>query len=337
MSTSPRLTMTSRAAVLGLAALMLAACGTSGASSDPTTQPAASTTSAATKDGEMVPVTVGTLPIVATSALWYGVDQGIFEKHGLDVTVDTGVGSETMVAAALAHEVDFVTLNSVSMMVALDAGVPVQVASGFSQAWEGGGEDISAVLAKADSGITDAAGLAGHTVAVNTLSSAGTLTISEAVRAAGGDPAEIDFVEIRYPDMIRALEAGDVDAIWEVEPFITIAQGNGAQVVSWNFAESAPGLSTQVMVTAADQDPELLERFTTALTEVLEAAGEDEAGLREVLVDKLEMDPALAERVRMDRFSTAINLEALGTLAGLAHDDALVSKPVDIAKFDTGR
>ncbi|TRW47471.1 ABC transporter substrate-binding protein [Georgenia yuyongxinii] len=333
MSTPLSLTA-GRAAVLSLAALVLAACGSSGASSDPTTDAATSAGPTATEEAEVLPITIGTLPIVATSALWYGVDQGIFEEHGLDVTIDTGVGSETMVAATLAHEVDFVTLNSVSLMVALDAGVPLQVAGGFSQAWEDGDEDISAVLAKPDSGITGAADLAGRTVAVNTLSSAGTLTINEAVRAAGGDPAEIDFVEIRYPDMLRALEAGDVDAIWEVEPFITIAQGNGAQVVSWNFAESAPGLSTQLMVTAADQDPEVLERFTAALTEVLDAAGKDEAGLREILVEKLEMDPALAERVRMDRFATAINLEALSTLAGLAHDEGLVSKPVDMSLFE---
>lgn len=322
---------TGRAVLVGLAALVLAACGSS-----PTTE-APSATPSATEEAELVPVTIGTLPIVATSALWYGVERGIFEEHGLDVTVDTGVGSETMVAATLAHEVDFVTLNSVAVMAALDAGVPIQVASGYSRAVEDGDEDISAVLAKPDSGIADAGDLAGRTVAVNTVNSAGTLTIAEAVRAAGGDPEAIDFVEIRYPDMLRALEAGDVDAIWEVEPFITIAQGNGAQVVSWNFAESVPGLSTQIMVTAADQDREVLERFTAALTDVLEAAQGDEAGLRELLVEKLEMDPALAERVRMERFSTQINLDALGTLAQLAHDDGLVSKPVDLAAFDTTR
>ncbi|MCK6208960.1 ABC transporter substrate-binding protein [Georgenia sp. EYE_87] len=336
MSTPRRLTAAGRAAALGLAALVLAACSSS-AGTDPTATPAATTPPPATEEAELVPVTIGTLPIVATSALWYGVDEGIFAEHGLDITVDTGVGSEAMVAAALAHEVDFVTLNSVAVMAALDAGVPIQVASGFSQAVEDGDEDISAVLARPDSGIADAGDLAGRTVAVNTVNSAGTLTIEEAARAAGGDPDAIDFVEIRYPDMLRALEAGDVDAIWEVEPFITIAEGNGAEVVSWNFAESAPGLSTQIMVTAADQDPELLERFTAALTEVLEAAGNDEGGLREILTDKLEMDPALAEQVRMDRFSTQINLEALGTLAGLAHDDGLVSEPVDLALFDTTR
>ncbi|KAE8765739.1 ABC transporter substrate-binding protein [Georgenia thermotolerans] len=334
MSTTSRPTTAGRAALLGLAALVLAACGSSGAGDETTTPAGAEAT--ATEAAEVIPIKVGTLPIVATSALWYGVDKGIFTEHGLDVTVDTGVGSETMVAATLAHEVDFVTLNSVSLMVALDAGVPLQVASGFSQAWEDGDEDISAVLTRPDSGITDAAGLAGHTVAVNTLNSAGTLTISEAVRAAGGDPEKIQFVEIRYPDMIRALEAGDVDAIWEVEPFITIAQGNGAQIASWNFAESAPGLSTQVMVTAANQDAEVVERFTAALSDALKAAEADQDGLRQVLVDKLEMDPALAERVRMDRFSTEINMDALKTLAGLAQDEGLVSKPVDLAAFDKG-
>lgn len=314
------------AAIFSIGALGLAACG---GATDDGADPAAD--SPVSDEQELLPITVGSLPIVPTVGLWYGVDQGIFEDYGLDVTVNTGVASETMVAATVAGEVDFVSLNTVALMIALDAGVPVQVTTGFSQAWEDGDEDISAVLALPDSGITETADLAGALIAVNTLQSAGTLSMREALRNTGGDPEDLDFVELPFPEMLRALEAGDVDAMWAVEPFITIAEGSGAQVVSWNFIESAPGNTTQVMVTAADQDPDMVERFNAALTDVLDAADSDEERLRELLIENMEMDPGLAERVRIERFSTDLDV---ATFADLVHVDGYVSEPVDLEAFD---
>lgn len=329
-------------AVLAVGAtLLLSACGTDAASSDDESPdagaPSGEETPGETGSDDTTPIeiSVGALPIVPTVAIQYGLDNGLFEEHGIDLTLETGVGSETMVAAVLADEIDFATLNTVSVMVAADAGVPIQVAAGFSHALGPDEEsDISAVLAPADSGIVDAADLAGRSVAVNTLASAGTISIREAVRAAGGDPDEIEFVEIRYPEMIAALENDQVDAIWEVEPFITFAQGAGHEVVSWNFRESSPGVTTQVMVTAQDQDPVVIDRFHTALTAVLDAAEADPDGVRASLTTLLDMDAELAGRVRLESFSTDIDVDAVGVFADLALADGLVSQEVDLSLFE---
>ena len=52
------------------------------------------------------------------------------------------------------------------------------------------------------------------------------------VRKAGGDPAKVKFVELPFPDMPAALQAGQVDAIFVVEPFLTAALGAGRRKVA---------------------------------------------------------------------------------------------------------
>jgi NitT/TauT family transport system substrate-binding protein len=63
-----------------------------------------------------------------------------------------------------------------------------------------------------EASIRTAADLAGKRVAVNTLKNIGDTTIRASVRKAGGDPSSIKFVELAFPDMPAALQAGRVDA-----------------------------------------------------------------------------------------------------------------------------
>ena len=83
------------------------------------------------------------------------------------------------------------------------------------------GDDINAVVASAKSGITRPAELAGRRVAVNSLGAAGDVTIMAAVEKDGGDPSTIKFVEVAFPDAPAQLEAGNIDAAWVPEPFVT--------------------------------------------------------------------------------------------------------------------
>src|SRR5699024_12188500 len=44
-------------------------------------------------DGELVPLTVGVLPIAPSVAVGYGVEEGIFEEHGLEDRKSTRLNS----------------------------------------------------------------------------------------------------------------------------------------------------------------------------------------------------------------------------------------------------
>jgi hypothetical protein len=61
--------------------------------------------------------------------------------------------------------------------------------------------------------------------------------------ASGGGPASIEFVELAFPDMPAALEAGRVDAVWVVEPFLSAAVGAGGRNIASNYVDTAPNLT----------------------------------------------------------------------------------------------
>ena len=79
------------------------------------------------------------------------------------------------------------------------------------------------VLAMPASKITSPAALAGKCIAVNLTGNIQTLTIDAVLKGDGVNPATIKYVEIPFPSMPAALAAGRVDAISDVEPFITAA------------------------------------------------------------------------------------------------------------------
>jgi NitT/TauT family transport system substrate-binding protein len=72
-------------------------------------------------------------------------------------------------------------------------------------------------------------------VAVNNVRDIGEVTIRKVVQDAGGDPDSVEFVGLAFPDMAAAVANGDVDAAWVVEPFVTVATGQGARKVVADF------------------------------------------------------------------------------------------------------
>jgi NitT/TauT family transport system substrate-binding protein len=283
--------------------------------------------------GELDAVTVGVIPIVDVAPIYLGDEQGFFEEQGIDLTLEAAQGGAAVVPGVVSGQFQFGFSNMTSLLLAAEEGLPLQiVANGVASTGEQGA-DFGAVVAKPDSGITDAAGLAGKRVAVNTLNNIGTTTVNESIRAAGGDPSGVEYVELPFPDMPAALDAGNVDAIWVVEPFLTIAKNSGAAVVASNYVDAADDLTVATYFTSkqlAGEDADLVERFTTALEQSLEYASENEDETRAILSSYTEIDQAVIEAMTLPAWPSEINRESIEQLAALAVDDGLLSEEPDL-------
>ncbi|MFC7406728.1 ABC transporter substrate-binding protein [Georgenia alba] len=283
--------------------------------------------------GELTPVRVGSLPIVDTAAIHLGVDQGIFADHGLEVDLQLAQGGAAVVPAVVSGDYQFGFSNVPSLLVASSQGLPLQiVASGNSTSGDPDA-DIGGVLTSPDSGISAPADLEGRTVAVNTLNNIGDVTISEVVAQDGGDPDAVEFVEMAFPDMPAALSSGQVDAIWVLEPFFSIAKGDGAQVVMHNFAEVDPDMMVAAYFTTgqyAEENPEVVEQFTAAMEESLAYAQDNPEEARAILSSYTEIDPAVTETMTMPQFPAEINADSVQQMADLAIEYGLVEQEVDV-------
>lgn len=321
--------MSKRWSVLVAAALALAACGGGGGDDGTATPTAGGQTGA---EGETRTVTVGLLPILPTAALYAGIEQGFFEERGLELKIETGQGGAALLPAVVSGQMQFATSNPVSLLQAREQGLDVQVIAHWTSS-NTEGEDASAVMASAGSGIDSPKDLEGKTVSVNTLSGMGGLTIREAVRKDGGDPDKVKFVELGFPDMPAAMQAGNVDAIWVPEPFITIVLGSGGHVVTYPGQQSVPGHPTQLFFTTAElveSEPELVRSMTEALNETLEYADANPDAVRGAASDVVEMEPDLLAKVRMEEFGSDLRKEQVTKIGELMVEDGLLKTEPDI-------
>jgi NitT/TauT family transport system substrate-binding protein len=251
----------------------------------------------ATAEGGLDEITVGIIPIAAYAAIPYGIDHGIFEEHGLDVTAQPSSGGAEMLPALQTGDMDVVIGNVSNLLLAVDQGLDMRVVSGYQQSLPEG-HDVNGVVVRADSGIESWVDLEGAEVAVNALRGQGDLTIMESVAEDGGDPAEVNFVELNFPDMESQLERGNVDAVWVPEPFMHNALESDDYELLGHPNQVVAGMPTVVsFVTGelAHEDPDLIERYQAALDEVLTAFASDEEGAMEAVMEFMDLPQEEAE------------------------------------------
>jgi NitT/TauT family transport system substrate-binding protein len=226
---------------------------------------------------ELQKVTFGVAPVAPTGALQVGINQGFFEEEGIELETKLVQGGAAVLPGVLAGNPQFSTSNAITLLDARDQGLPVKVVTHWSADRLPPEKGMYGVVASPASGISSLPDLRGKKVAVNTLQGLGHFTVSEAVQKAGGNPDEINFVELAFPDMPAALTGGNVDAVWVPEPFLTQLTSDGSgKLVAYSTQASVPGLASYVITSEklAQSEPELLERMTRALNKTLEYAEE---------------------------------------------------------------
>lgn len=317
------------AAAATAALLGLTACGSGSlSSSEETTAPA----SAAAAEG-LTAIEVGVIPIIDVAPIYLGVEEGLFEAEGLDVTLTLAQGGAAIVPAVTSGQMDFGFSNITSMIVGRSKGLPVQMVAPGGSSTGDPDADFAAVMTKPDSGIETTKDLEGKKIGVNTLNNISDSTISEAVKQAGGDYESIEFVEIPFPDLSAQLAAGTVDAIAAVEPFVTIAKADGAVPVFSNYAEPVDDLTVAVYF-ASDQyvqeNPETVEKFVRAIKASQEFAEQNPDKVRAVLPSYTSLKPEIIEQLTLPRYSTEVNSASVEEVARISLDRGLVEEIPDM-------
>ena len=283
--------------------------------------------------GELQEVTVGVIPIVDTAAIWLGDEQGFFEEEGIDLQIQTTSGGAAAVPGVVSGDFDFAFGNTVSIMVARDQGLDLRYVTNGTVAAPDAERGFSAVVVPADSDIQGPADLAGKTVSVNNLKNIGDTTIRHIVEEAGGDPSTIDFVEVGFPDAPAALDRGQVDAAWILDPFLTQTLEQGNRAVTYNFRDFHPDLDVAGYFTSAqkfEQDPEMVENFQAAMNRSLEYANEHPEEVREIVGTYTEISDELRQKMVLPRYLTEFHRDALQQLGDAAVEYGTIETAPDL-------
>lgn len=320
------------AAAAAVAALTLSAC--SGGSLD-----GKKDESSAAASGDLTKIVVGVLPIAPASAVQLGIDEGVFEKHGLDVELQLGDGGAALLPAVASGTMQFAVGNPLSVLTAKSQGLNMAIVSGYSRNYKDPSDPEdkapSGITTRADANINTWKDLEGKTVAINALNTQGDLGTKARVEADGGDPSKVKFIEIPFPDQLAQLEQGNVDASWTPEPFLSKSRATEGVKYLGDPLRAIDNLPTMVTFTSADyakQNPEVVKAFREAIAETAELAMSDDAAFRAAVVKHTGMDAEVVKNINLEYISADLDPAVLEELSSTAMQYGFIKTEPDLSE-----
>ncbi|MFJ5724858.1 ABC transporter substrate-binding protein [Streptomyces sp. NPDC093149] len=144
--------MHARRLLIGVVPLVLVATACGG-------NDASTTTSDSGKKLDKVTLTLNWYPYGEHAPFYYGKQQKIFEKHGIDLSIQAGQGSQKTVQATAAGQTDFGWADTPALLAGVDQGVQVKSLGVFLQTTPASVQSFDA------EGIGSPADLKGKTIA----------------------------------------------------------------------------------------------------------------------------------------------------------------------------
>ena len=314
-------------AAVAAAALLTTACG-GGSGSAPQ----------AGADG-LTPLRIAETAGAPLYFLTYGDEQGHFADAGIDLEISSSTGGATVIPQLMSGDLDVAGSNIVSGIIAISQGLPIQMVAAGTSTSEDPEQDFSALMVAPDSTVTAIGQLAGQKVAVNSLRNINDIVLGNQLQQAGLSYDSVQFVEIPFPDMAPAIQRGDVAAGLLIEPFVTVAEGQGLKIIGRPYSDLRPGLQIGTYLMRQDlvrSDPDLVQRFQQAVKVTADSIASDPQSFRTALPRISQTDPALAEKVRINLWRGASDRESLQLVMDLMVDYKLIDAPVDLDQAIAG-
>lgn len=299
------------AAFCATAVLAIAACGDDDDSSGDETA----------AGGETKTLRVSYVPYVGAAPFILGIEQGFFEERGLQIEPRQGPAPAPIMAQVVSGQLDVGFTTIPALISAVSGGAPLKAISPFDGVIDPENPQ-GAILVKEDSGIASPKDLEGKQVGVVALQSELDVLLQEVVERDGGDPTQVESVQIPFPEMNAALDAGRVDAVVNVEPFLTQAKDQGGYAeISYPEVEVVPEQAVTAFV-ASDQfieeNPDTVEQFRAAMEESLQYAADNPEEAQDTMTEVGEIEPDLLRRINLGLiFDPVLDEESIETFTDL--------------------
>jgi NitT/TauT family transport system substrate-binding protein len=284
-----RATTTAGAAALAAATLLLAACGSSGSSGN-----------ASGTAKKLVNVDVGYVAYSDDDALFLAIQDGIFAKHGLNVTLTSQANPIDVVSSMVSGTEQFGFVTTPVLANVNSKGTPLKCVSTVdgNQPTQTSKDGTMLVAAKG-SGISSVAGLRGKKIATVQTTSLNSLSVEVLAKQAGLSPGSYQFVQMPFPQMPAALSQGNVQAAVITSPFVNTAIAEGATVIDHPNVELFGGATVTCMAALSSyigKNASVVADFHAAVNEAVAYAEAHQSAAKASLVKYLDITPAVAQK-----------------------------------------
>lgn len=249
---------------------------------------------------ELVPVKAGVTSYVGEAASFVAAENGIFEKHGLDVTLQVNRAGSESVRQLLAGEINIAHVAESPILYSIlddtyfngEQKGNLQIVANMIYA-----NQIQKVLARKDAGIESPKDIRGKRVAL----AGGTqleYLLNSFLLEHRIELAEIDTVHMPVSDQVDAIRRGEIDVAVVWEPHATNIEfqiGEEIVILPTRLTYSTLWLTT-VLDNYAEENPEVITAYLRALLEAQQIIRDNPGRTVDLLAARTSVEREVIEK-----------------------------------------
>jgi ABC-type nitrate/sulfonate/bicarbonate transport system substrate-binding protein len=265
------------------------------------------------------------------SAYYVAQEEGLFKKHGLDVRINTGPSGSAMVAFLVNGQIESAFGSEIAGIANhnLDPNVIVAAQAARLVRW----------LALVGRNIDNLEGLKGKKVGV-ARGSGGEIFWLAMLDKLKLNAADYTVVNVEAPEMVAALERGNIDAYAVWEPWVTrgLAAVKNTKVLRTQEGILEQGVFIYMNLGWIKKNPDPADGFMRALVEATELINKDRPRAAKAVSAFLKsLDPPMVEqlmtKLRYDMELSNDSISMLRLAESQLKGQGKLTKPIDYGAF----
>jgi ABC-type nitrate/sulfonate/bicarbonate transport system substrate-binding protein len=265
------------------------------------------------------------------SAYYVAQEEGLFKKHGLDVRINTGPSGSAMVAFLVNGQIESAFGSEIAGIANhnLDPNVIVAAQAARLVRW----------LALVGRNIDNLEGLKGKKVGV-ARGSGGEIFWLAMLDKLKLNAADYTVVNVEAPEMVAALERGNIDAYAVWEPWVTrgLAAVKNTKVLRTQEGILEQGVFIYMNLGWIKKNPDPADGFMRALVEATELINKDRPRAAKAVSAFLKsLDPPMVEqlmtKLRYDMELSNDSISMLRLAESQLKQQGKLTKPIDYGVF----
>lgn len=257
-------------------------------------------------------------------------DEGIFEKHGLDVDLLLLPNIGSAMSALVGGTAQIVTPSALAVIQANDGGLDtVFVASSAMSP----SASHTGVFVKNGSNLHRAQDLVGRRVGVPSLNTLIHAMTRRWLKEQGVDYSQVNFAEVGFQQMADVLSAGMLDAVYAIEPYY-----NRVAEIGYTIGDPDATLPKRTLTSVyaatrqwAEANPGTIKAFRQSLTEAIDFIAHNEAAARASLVKYTKQRPDIIASATLPVLEVYVEPRQVQFFIDLARDQGLIRSNPDAA------
>jgi NitT/TauT family transport system substrate-binding protein len=273
------------------------------------------------------------LPLTNFAPLVVARDKGYFAEENLNVTWTTVNQGAIAIEAVYGGSAEIGGSSIFEPMVARGNGLDIMFLAASTRI-RSNPPDNSGLAVRTNDSIRTAKDLAGKKISAGLINSVNYAHMREWLQRNGADPSSVQFLEIPFPQMADALFQNRLDAVWNVEPFLTFMLRSGnARVIAYPYQENVPRMDITCYLAKESwvkANPDVARRFRRAI---------DRASAYLINASKEERDdfvakysgarPEVVAAMNLPEYATEFNIPSLKANLDIAVRQKL-AKPFEL-------